>query len=195
MASEPPVPDQVHTLWHSQPTEGVSMSARDVSRKSEEIITKARRRAAGLYMAGAANVAIPVTLMWFLPSLRLGLGYLAVTAVVLMLFVRSRSALQGVAPAMTPSQGLPFYRHLLERERDFRRSSLWWFTIAPALNIVVLALAYVTSPLFRGTSVEWAIVAMVVTTNLVVLARVAQKQRDEAQKSQRELDELAGLIA
>ena len=119
MADEPLAPD-VRALWQHQVTEGGSMSATEVRRRAEELQEKARRRVAAIYMSGAGNAGIPLVLMWFLPELRLGLGYLVVTALVLVAYVRRRSVFRTVSPNITAAQGLVFYRHLLERERDFR---------------------------------------------------------------------------
>ena len=41
---------------------------------------------AAIYMSGAGNAGIPLVLMWFLPELRVGLGYLVVTALVLVAY-------------------------------------------------------------------------------------------------------------
>jgi len=182
-------------LWQNQPTEGVSMSADAVRRKSDQLQDSARRRIAAFYAMGAANAGIPLVVMWFLPELRLGLGYLVLTAVFLVAFVRRRSGSRTVSPSMTPAQGLAFYRDLLARERDFRRDSTRWFTIGPALNIVVLSLVYVASPLFHGTTAELAVIGMILATHVVVLARIAPRLRNEARKFQTEIDALDGLAA
>jgi hypothetical protein len=171
------------------------MSVDAVRRKSEQLQNNARRRIAAFYAMGAANAGIPLVLMWFLPELRLGLGYLVLTAVFLVSYVRRRSTFLTVSPAMTPAQGLAFFRHLLERERDFRRDSTRWFTIGPALNIIVLSLVYIASPLFHGTTVELAAIAMILTTHVFVLARIVQRLGKEARGFQVELDALDGLTA
>jgi hypothetical protein len=171
------------------------MSADAVRRKSERLQDSARRRIAAFYAMGAANAGIPLVLMWFLPELRLGLGYLVLTAGFLVSYVRHRSGFRTVSPAMTPAQGLAFYRDLLARERDFRRDSTRWFTIGPALNIIVLSLVYVASPLYHGTTAELAVIAMTLTTHVVVLARIAPRLRNEARKYQAEIDALDGLAA
>jgi hypothetical protein len=171
------------------------MSVDAVRRKSQQLQDSARRRIAAFYAMGAANAGIPLVLMWFLPELRLGLGYLVLTAVFLVSYVRRRSGFRTVSPSMTPAQGLAFCRDLLARERDFRRDSTRWFTIGPALNIIVLILVYAASPLFHGTAVELAAIAMILTTHVVVLARIAQRLRNEARKFQTEIDALDGLAA
>ena len=79
MVNEPPGTD-VRALWQSQQMDGGRMSASDVRRKSEELQQKARRRSTGMYLIGAANAGVPLILMWFLPGLRLGLGYLVFNA-------------------------------------------------------------------------------------------------------------------
>jgi cobalamin biosynthesis protein CobD/CbiB len=188
MANEPPVPD-VRALWQCQPAEGVPMSVAEVDRKSRELQGKARRRLKGIYVAAAGNAGIPLILMWFLPELRLALGYLVVTAVFLVSFVRRRSILQTISPTMTAAQGLVFYRQALERERDFRRDSSWWFTIGPALNILILGLVYVKSPLFHGTIAELFVLATILATHIVVLAVVARRLRSEVRAYQREIDQ------
>lgn len=187
MASEPPVPD-VRALWQLQPAEGVSMSVAEVRRRSHELQDKARRRLAAIYVAGAGNAGIPLILMWFLPELRLALGYLVVTAVFLVSFVRHRSTVQAVSPEMTADQGLAFYRQALERERDVRRDSTWWFTVGPALNILILGLAYIRSPLFHGTMPEVSGLTAILVTHVIVLARVVRKLQGEARAYQRDLD-------
>ena len=187
MANEWPALD-VRALWQHQLAEGGSMSASEVRRRSEEIQEKARRRVTGIYLIGAGNAGLPLILMWFLPELRVGLAYLVLTAIFLVLYVRRRSVFRTVSPTMTAAEGLVFYRHLLERERDFRRDNTRWFTIGPALNIVALALVYITSPLFHGTAAEIAVIALVMTTHVVVLTRVAQKMRALAQRYQMELE-------
>ena len=171
------------------------MSADAVRRKSDQLQDSARRRIAAFYAMGAANAGIPLVVMWFLPELRLGLGYLVLTAVFLVAFVRRRNGSRTVSPSMTPAQGLAFYRDLLARERDFRRDSTRWFTIGPALNIVVLSLVYVASPLFHGTTAELAVIGMILATHVVVLARIAPRLRNEARKFQTEIDALDGLAA
>lgn len=140
------------------------MSVAEVRRRSQELQDRARRRLAAIYVGGVGNAGIPLILMWFLPELRLALGYLVVTALFLVSFVRHRSTVQAVSPEMTAAQGLAFYRQALERERDVRRDSTWWFTVGPALNILILGLAYIRSPLFhevprvcrRAVSVSYA---------------------------------------
>jgi len=187
MANERPALD-VRALWQHQLAEGGSMSASEVRRRSEEIQEKARRRVTAIYLIGACNAGLPLILMWFLPELRVGLAYLVLTAIFLVLYVRRRSVFRTVSPTMTAAEGLVFYRHLLERERDFRRDNTRWFTIGPGLNIVALALVYITSPLFHGTAAEIAVIALVMTTHVVVLTRVAQKMRALAQRYQMELE-------
>jgi hypothetical protein len=133
--------------------------------------------------------------MWYLPQLRLALGWLVATAVFLMLFVRRRSALQTIAPVWTPAEGLTFYRRLLEHERDFRRDSVRWFTIGPGLNILMLGFVYAASPLFHGSAQEIAIMASIFATHAVVLTLIARRLRGLAGKCQSELDELASMTA
>jgi hypothetical protein len=171
------------------------MSVDAVRRKSQQLQDNARRRIAAFYAMGAANAGIPLVLMWFLPELRLGLGYLVLTAVFLVSYVRRRSGFRTVFPSMTPAQGLAFYRDLLARERDFRRDSTRWFTIGPALNIIVLSLVYIASPLFHGTTAELAVIGMTLATHVVVLARIGPRLRNEARKFQTEIDALEGLAA
>jgi hypothetical protein len=182
-------------LWQNQPTEGVSMSIDAVRRKSQQLQDNARRRIAAFYAMGAANAGVSLALMWFLPELRLGLGYLVLTAVFLVSFVRRRSGFRKGSLSMTPAQGLAFYRDLLARERDFRRDSTRWFTIGPALNIIVLSLVYIASPLFHGTTAELAVIGMILATHVVVLARIGPRLRNEARKFQTEIDALEGLAA
>jgi hypothetical protein len=189
MASESPLSD-VRALWQLQPAEGGSMSADEVRRRSNELQEKASRRLAVLYVAGAGNAGIPLILMWFLPELRLALAYLVVTAVFLVSVVRRRSMVQAVSPAVTADQGLAFYRGALERERDMRRDGAWWFTVGPALNILMLGVAYLTSPLFHGTVAELSIGAGILVAHVVVLTRVGRKLRAEARAYQQELDAL-----
>lgn len=193
MADEPL--SDPRALWQNQPTEGVSMSVDAVRRKSQQLQDNARRRIAAFYAMGAANTGIPLVLMWFLPELRLGLGYLMLTAVFLVSYVRRRSGFRTVSPSMTPAEGLAFYRDLLARERDFRRDSTRWFTIGPALNIIVLSLVYIASPLFHGTTAELAVIGMILATHVVVLARIGPRLRNEARKFQTEIDALEGLAA
>lgn len=189
MVNEPPV-DDVRALWQSQQVEGGRMSASDVHRKSEELQQKVRRRSTAMYLIGAANAGFPLILMWFLPGLRLGLGYLVFTAVMLVFYVRRRSAVRVISPDMTVAQGRTFYRHLLERERDFQRNSARWFTIGPALNIIVLTLVYISSPIFHATPAELAFIAAVLVTHAVVLTRVSKRLVAEARRYQSELDEV-----
>jgi hypothetical protein len=194
MASEAAEPD-VRALWQNQAAEGGSVSAAEVSRRSQELQDKARRRVVGIYTIGAVNGGLPLILMWFLPELRLGLGYLAVTALFLVAFVRRRSDFREASAGMAAAQGLAFYRHLLERERDFRRDSTRWFTIGPALNILVLCLVYIRSPLFHGTAVELSIVAVILSSHVILLTRIVQRLRGEAHRYQTELDALSGPAA
>jgi hypothetical protein len=192
--NEPPLPG-VHALWQSQHAEGERVSAEDIRRKSERLQQTARRRTTAFYLMGAGNAGIPLALMWFLPELRLALGYLVVTAVVLVSYVRRRSAFLTLPPAAAHAQGLAFFRELLARERDFRRDSTRWFTIGPALNIIVLCAVYVRSSLFHGTAVELAVVGVVVATHAVLLARIVQRLRGEVRAFQRQIDALDGLTA
>jgi hypothetical protein len=189
MVNEPPV-DDVRALWQGQQVEGGRMSASDVRRKSEELQQKVRRRSTGMYLIGAANAGFPLILMWFLPGLRLGLAYLVFTAVMLVFYVRRRSAVRVISPDMAVAQGRTFYRHLLERERDFQRNSARWFTIGPALNIVVLTLVYISSPIFHGTPGELAVIAAVLVTHAVVLTRVSRRLVAQARRYQSELDDV-----
>src|SRR5688500_8562168 len=194
MASEAAEPD-VRALWQNQAAEGGSVSTAEVSRRSQELQNKASRRVVGFYAIGAANGGLPLILMWFLPELRLGLGYLAVTALFLVAFVRRRSDFREAPASMAAAQGLAFYRHLLERERDFRRDSTRWFTIGPALNILVLCLVYIRSPLFHGTAVELSIVAAILSSHVILLTRIVQRLRGEARRYQSELDALSSPAA
>jgi hypothetical protein len=194
MSNESSVRD-VRALWQTQPGEGGNMSVADVQRKSQQLQEKARRRAMAFYVMGAMNGGLPLLLMWFLPELRWGLGYLAITAVFLVAFVQRRSAFRLMPANMTAAQGLAFYRRLLERERDFRTESTWWFTVGPGLNIIVLTLVYTMSPLFHRTPMELSIVAMTLVTHVIVLTRVAQKLRGEARTYQIALDGLTDPLA
>jgi hypothetical protein len=185
-----PAGTDVRALWQSQQPDGGRMSASDVHRHSEELQKKARRRLMGMYIIGAANAGLPVILMWFLPELRLGLGYLAVTAAILVFYVRRRTIVRPISPEMTVSDGRAFYRHLLERERDFRRNSARWFTIGPGLNIIVLTSVYVSSSLFHGAPAELAVIAAVLLAHVVVLTGVSMKLTAEATRYQSELEKM-----
>jgi hypothetical protein len=134
----------------------------EARRRAAELEEKARRRVAAIYMSGAGNAGIPLVLMWFLPELRLGLGYLVVTALV------------------------------LERERDFRRDSAHWFTIGPAMNIIALILVYISSPLFHSRAGEVAVMVLIVATHAIVLTLVARRMGEEARRYQTELDAVGG---
>lgn len=193
MGSESSPPD-VRALWQNQPADGGSMLIAEVRRKSQELQERARRRVVAFYTMGAMNAGIPLILMWFLPELRLGLAYLAVTALFLVAYVRRRSDFRRISATIIAAEGLAFYRALLERERDFRRESTRWFTIGPALNIIVLALVYTASPLFHGTALELSIIALILTTHVIVLTRIAQRLRDEARTCQIELDRLRDAV-
>jgi hypothetical protein len=193
MVNEPPAPD-LHALWQNQPAEGVTMSVAEVRRKSQELHDKARRRVLAIYLMGAGNAGLPLILIWFVPELRFALGYLVLTALALVYYVRRRSSLRALPPEVTPAQSLAFYRQLLERERDYRRESARWFTIGPGLNIIVLGLAYVSSPLFRGTTPEILFMASVLLAHAVVLTRAARRLGSEARKYQVELDGLPAAV-
>ena len=190
MADEPLAPD-VRALWQHQVTEGGSMSATEVRRRAGELQEKARRRVAAIYMSGAGNAGIPLVLMWFLPELRLGLGYLVVTALVLV-GTSVVAASSDRVPERDRRAGARVYRHLLERERDFRRDSARWFTIGPALNIIALILVYISSPLFHGSVGEIAVMALIVTTHAIVLTLVARRMGEEARRYQTELEAVGG---
>jgi hypothetical protein len=194
MADEPLIRG-LRALWQTQPTEGRAMSIEEVRDRSLKLQDEARRRVTRMYAIAAANTGLPLALMWYLPHLRLALAWLVATALFLMLFVRRRSALQTVAPAWTPAEGLTFYRRLLEHERDFQRDAVWWFTIGPALNILMLGIVYAASPLFRGTVQEIAAMTFIFATHVVVLALIARRLRGLADKCQAELDELATMTA
>jgi len=185
-----PAGDDVRALWQSQQAEEHRMSASDIQRESEELQKKARQRLVGMYVIGAANGGLPVILMWFLPELRLGLGYLAVTAAMLVLYVRHRTIVRPISPDVTVADGRAFYRHLLEHERDFRRNSARWFTIGPGLNIIVLTAVYVSSSLFHGARAELVAIAGVLVTHVVVLIGVFRKLTAEATRYQSELDKV-----
>ena len=118
------------------------MSIDGVRNRSLKLQEEARRRITLMCVAGAGNIGLPLALMWYLPHLRLAFTWLIATAVFLMLFVRRRCVLGTLAPSWTPAEGLTFYRRLLEHERDFRRGSVRWFTIGPALNILMLGLVH-----------------------------------------------------
>ena len=171
------------------------MSIDEVRNRSLKLQEEARRRITLMYVAGAGNIGLPLALMWYLPHLRLAFTWLIATAVFLILFVRRRCVLGTLAPSWTPAEGLTFYRRLLEHERDFRRGSVRWFTIGPALNILMLGLVYAASPLFRGTAPEIAAMAFIFVTHVVVLTFVARRMRGVADKCQMELDELASATA
>jgi hypothetical protein len=192
MADEPLVRG-LRALWQTQPTEGRGMSIEEVRDRSRKLQEAARLRLVRMYAAAVGNAGLPLILMWYLPHLRPALAWLVVTAGCLVLFVRRRSALRAVAPALTPAEGLTFYRRLLEQERDFHRHSTRWFTIGPAVNILVLGAAYAASPLFHGTAPEIAVLAVVAVTHAAVLTIVAKRMRRQAHKYQVELDELTTL--
>jgi hypothetical protein len=198
MADEPLVRG-LQALWQTQPVEGAVMSLEEVRDRSRKLQEDARRRLARMYAIAVGNTALPLVLMWYLPQLRLALAWLVVTAVSLTLFVHRRSVLRTPRPALVaalaPAEGLTFYRRLLEHERDFHRDSTRWFTIGPAVNILVLGSVYAASPLFRGTAPEIAAMAVIAATHVVVLALVAKRLRSLAHKNQVELDELAMLAA
>ena len=102
--NEPPVPG-LHALWQNQRAEGDRVSAEDTRRKSERLQQIARRRITAFYLMGAGNAGIPLALMWFLPELRLALGYLVATAVVLVSYVRRRGALLTLPPPRRRRRG------------------------------------------------------------------------------------------
>jgi hypothetical protein len=189
MVDEPAVPD-ARALWQNQSTEGKGMSVDEVRRKSQSIEEQTRRRVLGIYLMGAANAGLPLILMWFVPGLRVGLAYLALTALALIFFVRRRSTSRVMPPELSPEQSVAFYRQLLERERDYRRESARWFTIGPGLNIIVLGLVYISSPLFHGTRPEFLLIGAVALTHVVVLTRIARRLMKEARRYQLELDAL-----
>jgi hypothetical protein len=194
MADEPLVRG-LRELWQAQPTEGRVMSIEEVRDRSLKLQEEARRRILRMYVIAAANAGLPLVLMWYLPHLRLALAWLIVTAVCLTLFVHRRSMLRTIGPALTPAEGLTFYRRLLERERDFHRDGTRWFTIGPALNILMLGVVYAASPLFHGTAPEIAVMTTIFATHVAVLAVVARRLRGRADKYQVELDELTSLTA
>jgi hypothetical protein len=185
----------LRALWQSQLAEGGVMSLEEVRDRSRKLQEEARRRVVRMYVIAAANAGLPLLLMWYLPQLRLALAWLVVTAACLTLFIRQRSVFRTIAPALTPAEGLTFYRRLLEHERDFRRACSRWFTIGPALNILVLGLVYAASPLYRGTAPEFAIMLSIFATHVVVLTLIARRLQGEAQKYQVELNELSALTA
>jgi hypothetical protein len=189
MADEP-LDRGLRALWQEQPTEGRTMSSEEVRDRSLKLQEKARRRITLMYAAAAGNIGLPLVLMWYLPHLRPALAWLIATAVFLLLFVRRRGALRTIAPAWTPAEGLTFYRRLLEHERDFQRDSVRWFTIGPALNILMLGFVYAASPLFHGTAPEIAVMTFIFATHAVVLTLIARRLRGMADKYQVELDEL-----
>jgi hypothetical protein len=164
------------------------MSSAMVRQRSETLLGKARRRVAIMYAAGVGNVGLSLALMWFAPALRPGLGYLVVTALALVVWVRRSHSQRTLAPDLAWAQGLAFYRSLLERERDFHRDSARWFVIGPAANIVVLGLVYVASPLFRGSASELLFMAMVLAAHIVILTQAYRRLRREAATYQAELD-------
>ena len=164
------------------------MSASEVRRKSEELQDNARRRLIAMYLIGATNAGLLVILMWFIPELRFAFGYLALTAAMLVFFVQRRSRVRPMSPDLTVSQGLTFYRQLLERERDFRRNGARWFSIGPGLNIVVLTLVYMSSPLFHGAPAEFGFIAAVLVTHVIVLTQVSKRLNAEASRYQAELE-------
>jgi hypothetical protein len=190
MADEP-LDRGLRALWRTQPAEGGVMSLEQVRDRSRKLQEEARRRVVRMYAVAAANAGLPLLLMWYLPQLRLALAWLVVTAACLTLFIRQRSVLRTIAPALTPAEGLTFYSRLLEHERDFRRACSRWFTIGPALNILVLGGVYAASPLFRGTAPEIAFMAAIFATHVVVLALIARRLRGEAHQYQVELNALA----
>lgn len=164
------------------------MSASEVRRKSQELQDKARRRLIAMYLMGATNAGFLVILMWFIPELRVAFGYLVLTAAMLVFFVQRRSRVRPLSPDITVSQGLTFYRQLLERERDFRRHGARWFSIGPGLNIVVLTLVYMSSPLFHGAPAEIGFIAAVLVTHVIVLTQVSKRLTAEASRYQAELE-------
>jgi hypothetical protein len=194
MADEP-LDRGLRALWQAQPTEGRVMSIEEVRDRSLKLQEEARRRVVRMYVIAAGNIGSPLVLMWFLPHLRPALAWLAATGVFLMWFVQRRSVLRTVAPAWTPAEGATFYRRLLEHERDFQRESSRWFTIGPALNILVLAAVYAASPLFRATVPEIAVMATILATHVVLLVIILKRLRGLAAKYQTELDELTTLTA
>jgi hypothetical protein len=194
MADEP-LDRGLRALWQTQPTEGRAMSIEEVRDRSLKLQEEARRRLVIMYAAAAGNIGLPLVLMWFLPHMRPALAWLIVTAVCLTIFVRRGNALRTVAPAWTPAEGLTFYRRLLEHERDFRRAMRRWFTIGPALNILILGAVYAASPLFHGTAPEIAVMAFILATHAVMLVLVARRLRGQADKCQVELDDLAATSA
>jgi hypothetical protein len=194
MADEPLVRG-LRALWQAQPVGGGVMSLEEVRDRSRKLQEEARMRVIRMYVMAAGNAGIPLVLMWFLPALRPALAWLVATAVFLTLFVRRRSVLRTLAPALTGAEGLTFYRRLLEHERDFRRACSRWFTVGPALNILALGGLYMASPLFHGTAPEIAIMATIFATHVVLLTVIGRRLRSEADKYQTELNELTTLTA
>lgn len=191
MSAETPERD-VKALWRGQDSEGDRMSIAQITHRSQTLLDRARRRVAFMYAAGVANAGLALVLMWFQPALRAGLGYLVVTAVFLMAWVRRRHTQRTLPPDLAWTEGLAFYRSLLEHERDFHRDSARWFVIGPAANIVALSAVYVASPHFKGSPMEMLFLMTVIGTHIVVLAQVYRRLRREAAADQAELDAMVG---
>ena len=129
--------------------------------------------------------------MWFLPELRLGLGYLVVTALVLVAYVRRRSLFRTVSPDMTAAQGLVFYRHLLERERisSGQRALVHHWSRAEYHRAQPGLYQQSAFPRHRG---EIAVMALILATHAIVLTLVAGRMGEEARRYQTELEAVGG---
>jgi hypothetical protein len=166
------------------------MSTQRIRERSQTLMARRRRRLAIIYASGAGNIGLAIALMWVQAELRLALAYLTVTAIVLMTWTQRRNARRALGPEDASIDGVSFYQRLLERERDFHRDSARWFIIGPALNLVVLGLIYIASPLFHGRPAELLAMAVVAIAHYGVLSLARERLQREARANQHELDAL-----
>ena len=101
------------------------------------------------------------------------------------------TAASRVAVDVMPTASLPFYRTLLEREQRFHRHLPSWFLPQVILSTTAIAVTFYTSARFAHTAVFFAVMTWIIIGAAVALVIGLRKSGREADRCQREMDELA----
>jgi hypothetical protein len=177
-------------VWQAQPELEARMSANEIRTMITSMDRERRRRSVGLMVCGAVIVPSWLAVARYLPDFRLLAGIGVATALWILYHVYRDIAASRVPPGLMPNASLSFYRTLLEREQRFQRRLPSWFLPPVMLSTAAIAVTFYSSARFEHTPVFFAVVAWIVTGSAVALVLVVRKSRRQANRCQREIDEL-----
>jgi hypothetical protein len=177
-------------VWQAQPEMERRMSAGQIQTMVTSMDRERRRRSVGFMASGAVIVPSWLAVAWSFPDFRLLAGIGVGTALWILYHVYRDTAASRVPVGVMPNASLPFYRTLLEREQRYHRRLPWWFLPPVILSTAAVAVTFYRSARFAHTPVFLAVMVWIIMGAAVALVIGVRKSRREADRCQREMDEL-----